>query len=246
MVDGVTMLPTSIYDEKGFFIPGYRQFPWLKEHGYLEPRADARCLTLRGEEEFCFARELDLGRPPEAFAYPLEQAWYIPTQDIATSPRLVVALPNVGKGSTDWSESDEYLENVPRMTAELREHYGAWAEEAAEALQAGTSPNIDPRLDHLDGETIITALCRVRASPITGRALILPHKMWSRDPSADPGEPVKIEQILQLDERGLSPIDPATLRTSLIDPADPRLSLTAADARRTLTDLLERSVQYPD
>jgi len=173
MVDGVTLLPTAVIDEKGGQTAGYRLFPWLDEYGYAEPRADARCLTLDGQEEYCFAREMDLGRAAEAFAYPLEQAWYAPTALVETQPHLVKAL----RGAA--------LENAPPLTPELLARYGDWARQAApaDAVQAW------------GGEATVEALCRLRANP-QARAMLAPAHLWPGRAGGHPWRPLQIERVV--------------------------------------------------
>jgi hypothetical protein len=44
---------------------------WLREDAYQEPRADVFCLNLAQREEPVMARDLDLSRCAEPYAYPL-------------------------------------------------------------------------------------------------------------------------------------------------------------------------------
>jgi hypothetical protein len=176
MVDGVTLLPTAVIDEKGCQTAGYRLFPWLDQYGYVEPRADARCLTLNGQEEYCFARDLDLGRAPEALAFPLEQTWYVPTALVETQPHLVEAL----RGAA--------LENVPPLTPDVLTRYGDWARQVAPpgAAQAWGF------------EATVGALCRLRATP-HARAMIAPARLWPGRAGGHPWQPLQIEHMMGVD-----------------------------------------------
>jgi hypothetical protein len=224
IVDGVTLLPTLVIDEKGNPTPGQRLFPWLDEYGYWEPRADARCLTLEGAEEYCFARDLDLGRAPEAFAYPLEQAWYVPTQIVEARPDLAGVL---------WRAS---LENVPPLTPELLDRFGDWAR------QATSSP-----AEEIDQEQVTEALCRLRAAP-QARAMLPPAQLWPGHAGGHPWRPLQIERLVTLSPdrqpgETLMPLDPAALAEHLSGAILDVSQDNANEIVHTFTDLLERAIR---
>jgi hypothetical protein len=70
-VDGVQLAPTRIITERGREITGARIWQWLRRDAYQEPRADVFCLSLAGRDEPVMARDLDLDRCAEPYAYPL-------------------------------------------------------------------------------------------------------------------------------------------------------------------------------
>lgn len=70
-VDGVQLAPTRILTERGQAITGARILHWLRRDAYQEPRADVFCLTLDQRDEVVMARDLDLDRCAELYAYPL-------------------------------------------------------------------------------------------------------------------------------------------------------------------------------
>ena len=70
-VDGVQLAPTRILTERGQEITGARALHWLRRDAYQEPRADVFCLTLDQRDEPAMARDLDLDRYAELYAYPL-------------------------------------------------------------------------------------------------------------------------------------------------------------------------------
>jgi hypothetical protein len=225
MVDGVTLLPTLVIDEKGNEIPGYHLFPWLHDYGYLEPRADARCLTLQGEETFCFARDLDLGRAPEAFAYPVEQAWYIPTQLVAHQPQLIGPLWEV-----PW-------ENVPAVQEEIRERYEAWARQVIPTLTGDIPPSTRTLVETTDAEEIVEALCRLRGAG-TGRALVPPAQLWPARTSGHPGRPMPILRVELYRGNTPVPIDTAALVEHLSDLARQQCETKAPESIQALADVL--------
>jgi hypothetical protein len=256
MVDGVTLLPTLIINEKGYTIPGYLLFPWLEECGYQEPRADARCLTLEGEEVYCFARDLDLGRAPEAFAYPLEQAWYVPTQMVAAQPALVGAL---GSG---------HVENVPPLTPEAWDRFGDWARQTAPTLAVAAFSSAPALSDSapdgrpLDGtpddhpseesreKKVTEVLCRLRAAA-QGRAMVPPEQLWPGHAGGHPYRPLLLEEAMLLTPNGPAPLDPEALPKYLINKSVHLLdSVDTPDGRpsrgdevsRTLATVLGRAV----
>jgi hypothetical protein len=73
-VDGVQLAPTRVITERGKEITGARIWQWLRRVAYQEPRADVFCLTLTGRDEPMMARDLDLDRRAEPYAYPLTRA----------------------------------------------------------------------------------------------------------------------------------------------------------------------------
>jgi hypothetical protein len=229
MVDGVTLLPVSVIGEKGHNIVGYRLFSWLDEHGYWEPRADARCLTLTGDEEYCFARDLDLGRAPEAFAYSVEQAWYVPTQIVATAPELVGILWKHGK-----------LENVLPGDAEGVNQFREWAREAIPSGDVGEDASIWTGLAGWDEARVIETLCRLRASP-NGRVMIAPQHLWPNRVSGNPARPVQIEQLQWLDEGSVVPRPATDLSGKLVETGSRLYGTGGEDIGRTLTTMLERA-----
>jgi hypothetical protein len=238
MVDGVTMLPTELYTEKGGTISGYRLFPWLEEYGYSEPRADARCLTPEGQEAYCFARDLDLGRAPEAFAYPLEHAWYVPTQMVAADPALAEVFWPESAGVT--GRGCEGLENVPDMTPDLWERFGPWAQQAAATVPgrpASASRSI-PEGSRPQG--LAAALCRLRAAP-EARAMAAPGRMWPDRAGGQLYQPLRIEQVVAADDPRLRPLDPPHIRERL-DAIQSGFFAPDAEAATTLATLLSRAV----
>jgi hypothetical protein len=223
MVDGVTFLPTLVIDEKGHTISGFRLFPWLEEHGYWEPRADTRCLTLDGEEEYCFARDLDLGRAPEAFAFPLEQAWYLPTQIVTAEPGLVGALWRGG------------LENVPPLTQQLWRQFGAWADQAAPSLDRAL-------LEELGQEQVAQTLCRLRAAP-HGRAMVSPATLWPGRAGGHPWRPVQIERVALLERDEATPLDSQALSQHVTNAPDQASTLCSDEIAGTLMHMLARAIK---
>jgi hypothetical protein len=226
MVDGVTLLPTLVIDEKGNEIPGYHLFPWLHDYGYLEPRADARCLTLQGEETYCFARDLDLGRAPEAFAYPVEQAWYIPTQLVARQPQLIGPL-----WEAPW-------ENVPSIGEELRERYETWARQVIPNLRKSTLPSTRRLIDTTDPEELVKTLCRLRAAP-EARALVPPAQLWPARTSGHPGRPMTVLQVELYQDNAPVPIDAPALVEHLSELARQQCETKVPESVQTLADVLK-------
>jgi hypothetical protein len=70
-VDGMQLAPTRILTERGQEITGTRILHWLRRDAYQEPRADVFCLTLDQRAQPVMARDLDLDRCAELYAYPL-------------------------------------------------------------------------------------------------------------------------------------------------------------------------------
>lgn len=77
-VDGEQLAPTRIITERGKEITGARIWQWLRRDAYQEPRADVFCLSLAGRDEPVMARDLDLDRCAEPYAYPLTRANHKP------------------------------------------------------------------------------------------------------------------------------------------------------------------------
>jgi hypothetical protein len=238
MVDGVTLLPTRILDEKGVTIPGDRLFPWLVEYGHLEPRADARCLTLHGAEQYCFARDLDLWRAPEAWAFPLEQAWYIPASLVAAQPRLVAFLCRATPGEAD--EACEALENVPPLTSAAWARYGDWAAQSAAMLAQEPAPSTRMLLAELGERKVAEAVCRLRAAP-HGRAIVAPGLLWPGRAGGHPWRPLLIERAALLDDGGLRRLHATALASHLTGPSALRDWLGDPASVATLVELLGRA-----
>lgn len=240
MVDGVTMLPTQILDEQGIATRGYRLFPWLDDYGFIEPRADIRCLTLDGKAEYCFARDLDLGRVPDAMAYPLEQAWYIPTQVVAGNPGLIGAL---WPGSE--SQNPALLENLPPLTPELSDRFGSWAREAASALGDAANPSSRSLLDEMGEERVAAALCRLRAAP-EARAMVAPEQLWPGRAGGNPWQPLRIRKVTLLGSDDLTPLDASALPEHLADTNAYLSGLYDDEANKILTTELGRAITATD
>jgi hypothetical protein len=186
MVDGVTLLPTMLFDEGGVATRGYRLFPWLDDYGYDEPRADVRCISLAGDEVYCFSRDLDLGRTLDALAFPIEQAWYVPTKIVASDAGMVGAL---------WHGA---LEGVPGLSPDLWQAYGERSREAVSAL-AATAPALTRAFVADAGELAVAeALVRLRAAP-HGRAMVTPEQLWPGRASGHPWRAIRIERAALLD-----------------------------------------------
>ncbi len=236
MVDGVTMLPTQLIDEQGFTTRGYRLFPWLDEYGFEEPRADVRCLTLEGKEEYCFARDLDLGRAPDAMAFPLEQAWYVPTQIVAADPGLVGAL---------WPRPDSdnraLLENVPPFAPDLLHRFGQWASQAVSALSDATNPSTRLLLEGIGEEKVAEALCRLRAAP-EARALVSPEQLWPGRAGGNPWRPLRVEKVTLLGGAEPAPLVASALSEQLAKTGAYLSDLYEDRANDILTRVLGRAM----
>jgi hypothetical protein len=229
MVDGVTLLPKLVIDEKGNRIPGYRLFSWLDEYGYWEPRADARCLTLNGEEEYCFARDLDLARPPEAFAFPFEKEWYLPTQVVVAQPSLAGPLCR------------GLLENVPPLTSELLDRFGGWARQATSSLLMATDPPTRSLVKEMGQEQLMEALCRLRAAPHS-RAMVSPEQLLPWRAGGHPGQALQIQRVALMGSDAPIFLGPPDLSEHLRGTTS-QLSMGDTDEiARTLTNLLERAI----
>jgi hypothetical protein len=87
-VDGVQLAPTRILTERGQEITGARILRWLRRDAYQEPRADVFCLTLAQRDEPVMARDLDLDRCAELYAYPLTRTG----RKLAAPPRVTDAI----------------------------------------------------------------------------------------------------------------------------------------------------------
>jgi len=87
-VDGVQLAPTRILTERGQAITGARILRWLRRDAYQEPRADVFCLTLDQRDELVMARDLDLDRCVELYAYPLTRAG----RELAEPPLVTDAI----------------------------------------------------------------------------------------------------------------------------------------------------------
>ena len=228
MVDGVTTLPTLVIGEKGITTTGYRLFSWLDEYGYLEPRADARCLTLGGEEEYCFVRDLDLWRAPEAFAFPAEKAWYVPTMIVAVQPGLIGALWRAG------------VENVPPLKPHVLDCLDDWTGQFASALSMSTAPSTRSLLEEEGQKRVVEALCRLRAAP-QGRAMVSPEQLWPGRAGGHPWRPFQIERVAVVGSTAPTPLNAAALSKHLTV-ASANLSWLYEDAiTDALTDLLRRA-----
>jgi len=228
MVDGAALLPTLVINEKGHTIPGYLLFPWLEECGFQEPRADARCLTLEGDEVYCFARDLDLGRAPEAFAYPPEQAWYVPTQMVTAQPGLVGALASA------------YLENVPPLTPKLWDQFGDWAHQTAPELRTLPFAAVRSLFSEIGEEKVMEALCRLRAVP-QGRAIVPPGHLWPGHVGGHPCRPLLMDEVALLTQSGPTPLDPAALMAHFIERSTEQLDVEGGEISRTLATMLGRA-----
>ena len=233
MVDGVTMLPTLVIDEKGVQISGYRLFSWLEEYGYLEPRADARCLTLGGEEEYCFARDLDLWRAPEAFAFPVEKAWYLPTLIAAMQPDLIGAL---------WRDG---VENVPPLTPVVLDCLDDRTGQFASALNTSAAPSTRSLLEEEGQEKVVEALCRLRAAP-QGRAMVSPEQLWPGHAGGHPWRPFQIERVAVMGSVAPIPLNAVELSKHLTNASADLPRLYKDIVTSTLTTLLHRAIWQAD
>ncbi len=247
MVDGVSLLPTLIIDEKGVTVPGYRLFPWLDTYGYAEPRADARCLTLEGKEVYCFARDLDLGRIPEAFAFPLEQTWYVPTQIVAARPELIGVLwpgpepLTTRRDSADESQECSGLENVPPLSPDLWERFGAWARQATSSPAMTDAPSTRSLLDEIGPETVAQALVRLRANS-RARAMVSPQRLWPGHAGGQPLRPLQITRVELIDHGKSTPLAPDALSEQPASDAANLFLPGEEQVARVLTGMLQRAI----
>jgi hypothetical protein len=246
MVDGVTLLPTMVFDEKGNTLGGYRLFPWLDTYGYQEPRADARCVTLEGQEEFCFARDLDLARAPEPFAFPLEKAWYVPAQLLAARPGLVAPLLKRAdpdphrlndKGSTTYCE----LENVPAPAPDLLESFGDGARQTLGAWRSSSAELAQTQSTGVDETAFVMALCRLQANP-NSRAMVTPQQLAPGRAGGLPWQPYQIQELLAVDGEALVELHPNRLAAMLFHTDDPLSPFADEQPNQTLFSVLQRAM----
>lgn len=81
---GDPLAPLEVQPAHGAPIRGYQVFRWLEEH--RNAAAQIRGLDLRNAERTVSASELDLTRPPQAFAYTSEKIFYLRTNLVANFP----------------------------------------------------------------------------------------------------------------------------------------------------------------
>jgi hypothetical protein len=230
MVDGVTLLPTQVTDEQGITTRGYHIFPWLDDYGFSEPRADVGCLRLDGKLEYCFARDLDLGRIPDAMSFSVEKAWYLPTQLVGGAPELLGAF-----WPRTQSEATALLENVPAFTPEVSQRLEPWASRAA------STPPVKSLVEELGEAKVIEALCRLRAAP-EARAMVTPQLLWPSRAGWNPWQPLRVHGVALLADDELIPLKASALKEHLADERVRRGGLYGEEANKILTTELAQAV----
>jgi DNA-binding transcriptional ArsR family regulator len=173
-------------------------------------------------------------------AFPLEQAWYVPTQVVAVDPRLVGSLwhgPDPKAGAS--------LENVPPFTPKLSDQYSEWAKEAMASFGEGTARSTLSLLVEIGEEKVVEVLCRLGA-PSQARALVVPGQLWPGRAGEHPWCPLRIEQVALLDDARLTHLEPPALAECLRGtPSDP-YGLLEDEISNVLTDMLGRAVNQRD
>jgi hypothetical protein len=81
---GGRLAPLEVAPAHGPAVRGYRVFRWLEEH--RNAPAQVRGLDLHNTERTVPAAELDLGQPPQAYAYTSEKVFYLRTNLVANFP----------------------------------------------------------------------------------------------------------------------------------------------------------------
>jgi hypothetical protein len=169
-------------------------------------------------------------------AFPLEQAWYVPTQIVATDPGLVGAL---------WPDSESknrgLLENVPALTPDLSDRFGQWASEAVSVLGDAVNPSTRSLVERIGDDQVVEALCRLRAAS-EGRALVSPEQIWPGRAGGNPWRSVRIGDITMLGSVRPASIDVQTLSEVLVSAGAYLSGLYEEEANRVLTKMLGRAV----
>jgi hypothetical protein len=84
--DGERLAPLEVRPAHGAPIRGYRVFRWFEDAVRRNTAAQVRGLDLRNTERSVPAAELDLTRPPQAYAYTSEKVFYLRTNLVANFP----------------------------------------------------------------------------------------------------------------------------------------------------------------
>lgn len=100
---GDRLAPVEVLPAQGASIRGYRVFRWIEDH--RGAAAQIRGLDLQNAERSVPLAELDLSRPPEAYAYTSEKIFYLRTNLVANFPLSAHEMLR------------SPLENVPDVTA---------------------------------------------------------------------------------------------------------------------------------
>jgi hypothetical protein len=139
-VDGVQLAPTRILTERGKEITGARIWQWLRRDAYQEPRADVFCLTLVGRDEPVMARDLDLDRCAEPYAYPLTRANHTP----GPPPPITDAVTLLGESRLAVLSVDTKT-FVARLVATQPWAAQEVVQEVAQAIECHTAGAISPQ-----------------------------------------------------------------------------------------------------
>jgi hypothetical protein len=143
-VDGVQLAPTRIITERGQEITGARIWQWLRRNAYQEPRADVVCLTLEGRDEPVMARDLDLDRCAEPYAYPLTRVNHKPgPSPLVTDAVALFSESHLAVLSVDTKTF------VTRLTANLLWTPQDVVQEVAQAMECHTAGAVSPQDQNL-------------------------------------------------------------------------------------------------
>ena len=143
-VDGVQLAPTRVITERGQDIAGARIWQWLRHNAYQEPRADVYCLTLEGRDEPVMARDLDLDRCAEPYAYPLTRVNRKPGP-----PPLVTDAVTLFGESRLAVLSVTAKTFVARLVADQPWSPQEVVQEVAQALECHTAGAVSPQDENL-------------------------------------------------------------------------------------------------
>ena len=108
---GDRLAPLEVLPAHGGPVRGYRVFRWLEDH--RNAPAQVRGLDLRNAERTVPVADLDLSRPPEAYAYTSEKIFYLRTNLVANFPLSAHEMLR------------SRLENVPEATAAFLDGHAA-------------------------------------------------------------------------------------------------------------------------
>ncbi len=208
---------------------GYQVHRWIERHAGA-PHARLRVMSL-GQDEFSLSLgELDLGHPPEAYAYTSEKFFYLRTNLVENFPPAICELASAKH------------ENVPDVTAEFIARHAhvldamgpTLAHSDCPAFQGESESEIRRRAARL------IAFDNARAMLDMSRVLPLARRF------GNPLEPLRLVAVILLKR---NPADPSVLNHVLLEPFMERLLIgetpegkreTAYNAYRVVDDRAER------
>lgn len=231
--DGTKVAPVTIEDG-GTAVHGYQCFRWLEENMHKKD-VRIKALALDNAPIELTVGDIDFSKPREAYAYTSEKVFYLRSNIVENFPLAACELLHTS------------FENVPDLTPEYYDKYGALMKTSADAALSADAKSHCGFLSEMSRDMVEERMGRL-ASFDNARAMLRIENVFPPERCfTNPLEPVKLRTVFLLkrnfnEDSVLESLDEAQFLTRLMIGLTPDgKKETAYNAYRAVDDAEERA-----